>query len=548
VRPQYEGATNFYTSRRDSQDKCGWRALNNILNGPGLSNGFPYLVHWQKDLEYLGYRNNLSMQLIPYDWRLDPKYIVKNFEFKAAVEHLYAMSGKKILISTHSYGINVGYQGMLLFTEEERQKYFKGFVAIGGSWLGAGEPLEQLIGINGGIPLIAEINLDKFMGNLPAMYTLSPKDTYERFKNEDWVKKTLELRDYYNHKSDKKPFDFMPNRQDFCSKDAYNIVKSREDFVGQCDLGIVDYEILAKVGDRTWKISEAEEYLKKYGVGERSAEYYKLFNTYKESAFENLNIPVYNFVANNLSTHYYSTYDELENVTEGTKLSQSKTTEMISGDQTVPLISQIGPGFKWAEEFTAKKPRTKPVKFIHYCNALHNRKEKIYKEIFSEAEWVKELDDQTKNSYLDLDCQCSGGSMVSAGENITEKVHVICGHVGLFQDQSVRNFVFHLLKRGDKTDGLTNFVKSADESYLNKLVETCTIEKPDFLHNWQENYKNKNTSYWHKVSANWKRRITKKIRGVLFKKVKSATQGMFTSNVKAAKYIYKKIKSLLPKR
>ena len=478
ARPQYEGAKSIFTGNIKGQ-QCGWKAANNIVSGPGNVNGIQYLVHWEGDLEHLGYRTNLSMQVMPYDWRLDPKYIVKTFKFKAAIEHLFALTGKKIMVATHSYGINTGYEGMLQFNAQERQKYFSGFVSIGGPWLGAGDPLSYLAGMSvAEFGIFGKLKLDGAFGNLPVLYTLTPKDTYERFAKEDWVKKTLQLEEYYKHKSDTKPFDFMPERKELCTVDEFNKAQSRSDFTSQCTTDIVDYQILAKVGDKTWKISEAQEFLKKYGTGDRAEEYYKAFNTHEESAFENINIPAYIFISNFLSTPYYNEYEEPKK--EGDRLPQPKKKIPMAGDGTVPLISQLGPGFKWATEFEAKKPNTKPVKIIHYCNSLHKRSLKKYSELYSDEDWVKELDSETKNSYLDLDCTCAYDKIVNFAEDHSDQILAICGHYGAFIDLPVRNFVMHLMMKGEKTNGLTDFVKSIDERYLEDVDKACTVEKPAF--------------------------------------------------------------------
>lgn len=146
ARPQYEGGTSWVDGKRAVREKCGFRALNNIVNGPGLTSGFPYLEAWEKDLKFLGYRQGLSMGLIPYDWRLDPDYIVKHYKFREMVEALYEISGKKMVVLTHSYGLNVGFQGVLQFDRAERDKYFESFISVGGPWLGAADPLSYLVG------------------------------------------------------------------------------------------------------------------------------------------------------------------------------------------------------------------------------------------------------------------------------------------------------------------------------------------------------------------------------------------------------------------
>lgn len=264
ARPQYEGESGFFTGARDSKEKCGFRSLNNIVNGPGFMSGFPYLKEWQIDLEYLGYRQGLSMALIPYDWRLDPAYIVKHYKFRAMAESLYEISGKKMAVLTHSYGLNVGYQGVLEFKREERNKYFTSFISVGGPWLGAGDPLTYLTGmdlVNLGSMFPVKVSGTGMMENLPVLYTLTPKDTYERFAKESWVKKMLKRRAYELNEARENPFSWLPGRKQLCEKFARKEVAKDKSSNGifryQCEFGIEDYKILSKVGKKFWTNSQA---------------------------------------------------------------------------------------------------------------------------------------------------------------------------------------------------------------------------------------------------------------------------------------------------
>lgn len=61
-------------------------------------------------------------------------------------------------------------------------------------------------------------------------------------------------------------------------------------------------------------------------------------------------------------------YDLLKNNTYGKSKSQYG-----HGDETVPTVSSIIPGLKWAWEFDNKKKDAKPVKIVDYCSLFNEK-------------------------------------------------------------------------------------------------------------------------------------------------------------------------------
>jgi len=212
-------------------------------------------------------------------------------------------------------------------------------------------------------------------------------------------------------------------------------------------------------------------------------------------------------LSNNLSTPYYNDYKILKEPYGNRKLTQPLKTYYQSGDGTVPLTSQIGPGLKWSMEYDNKSEDSHPVKFIHYCNALQRRQDGDYKPKYTDEEWTEALF-SSENTYIDLDCQCNNSAMVNIGKRVSEKVHMLCGHVGAFQDVSVRNTVFELLKINEESvalPGLSEYMEDFDEEYLNKLDENCMFEKPYFLKDYERNISFKKVGFFKQHTAYYRR-------------------------------------------
>merc|ERR1711935_724305 len=356
----------------------------------------------------------------------------------------------------------------------------------------------------GNMKLPIKLSGNGMMENLPVLYTLTPKNTYQRFAKESWVSKMLMRRDYEIGTRHGNPIPWLPKHSQLCTAVAKKLVKEDKSglkiFRYQCESGIVDYKILAKVGNRTWTNSEAEAYLAKYGIHKQASTLYKNFNTYKESAFENIGLKTYIFMANNLGTPYYSTYTE----ESASKLSQPIVADLIPGDGTVPTVSQLGPALKWAEEFDKRVKGAGPVKIIHYCNSVHRRASGTYEEI-TDKEWERKLW-SNENAHLDLNCRCSS-SLMWKSVNLTgkESLQMVCGHVGAWQDPTVRGFVQEVLMHGSATKGLTKFTESLDDGYLKQVTDGCLWEKIHFLADWRNHLVKKTQSLLAREDAKWRR-------------------------------------------
>jgi len=101
------------------------------------------------------------------------------------------------------------------------------------------------------------------MGNMGVLYTLTQKDTYLRFKDTNWIKKTLKMRDYYETGKGTNPFKFMPTVQEICEAEAIKssetgiikatqIDKNEVKIFMACDFGMKIPETLITTPNKTW--------------------------------------------------------------------------------------------------------------------------------------------------------------------------------------------------------------------------------------------------------------------------------------------------------
>lgn len=514
-RPQWEGAYNLGSVER--KESCGFRANNKIVNGPSLIGQLQieYLATWWDEYKHLGYRSNLTIFNYAYDWRFDAKTAAEKWGFKEMAEQLYTYTNKKIVVAGHSYGVNVGYEGLSLFPKERRQKIFKSFIAAGGPWLGSYIPLDYQMGGEfsiGGMALPkGPEGLMKVFASLGVLYTLNPKDMWLRFADTPWMKKTATMVDYYNGKVEKNPFDWMPVREILCNKSQRSIAKTETLESGtpvpgaklwmSCDFGLRPMTDLGTVGKTNYNLSQVGEFQRKYASRPDAEKLWKHWNTYKESAFENFGLTTYFVVQNNLDTPHATTYSGVKKDGK-TLIQKNKKQEMGAGDATVPFASLLGPIFKWAEEYNPKDPKTKPVKLIHYCNNLGQRSKGEYHQT---GHWEKELFAK-KNSYLGLPCVCGTPSFFMSMMKGGPKLGSVCNHSNAVADPNVHAFYNKIMIDRKPHNGKLNaFMEGIDGKYLGQIAGHCLAEKPWFLENWRQNLTNKVQSFLKREDANWRR-------------------------------------------
>jgi len=115
--------------------------------------------------EFIGYESGLTMQALPYDWRVDAT-INKKFHrmMKNSLYNLKRVTGKKVNIIAHSYGnINVYFNLYKHFDDyKEREKIVNNYIALTPPFGGTIVGTQALIGGNKFFP----VELKGFWGDM----------------------------------------------------------------------------------------------------------------------------------------------------------------------------------------------------------------------------------------------------------------------------------------------------------------------------------------------------------------------------------------------
>jgi hypothetical protein len=121
------------TTETKSKSQCLLSTVTDLLGfGGRLAKSTPYKAIIDM-FQAMGYQSGLTMQIMPYDWRLDAiintKY-QKNLE--KSIRKMRKITGKKVTLIAHSYGnINVYFNLMRYFeSKADRQHHVNSFIAL----------------------------------------------------------------------------------------------------------------------------------------------------------------------------------------------------------------------------------------------------------------------------------------------------------------------------------------------------------------------------------------------------------------------------------
>jgi hypothetical protein len=147
-------------------------------------------------LSMAGYRKGLTYQSMPYDFRLSYRVNNINRIFKKNLKRLNSLTGKKIVIFSHSLGgVNTQYQ-LSKLSQEEKDKYISFWVAQAPPFLGAIKVTRIILsGLKEFFFRLFGFHYKastKVTSSLPVFYELLYRNPFVIYKDHawfDWVRK-----------------------------------------------------------------------------------------------------------------------------------------------------------------------------------------------------------------------------------------------------------------------------------------------------------------------------------------------------------------------
>ena len=181
---------------------------------------YPYYLNFKK----MGYRANRTMNVFTYDWRLPVQQLYENGELEQMIEYHYKLTGKKVMIYTHSLGGLIAQATLAKMDKQKKQKMVANVVHASPFFNGDGSHLAELMGKNvipefpGDDLFYDKSKLLKYykqsIQHMTLIYSSIYQNTYEKYKDKGWMKQ-IKRRIKYDQTGeldqDKLPFSWLPN-------------------------------------------------------------------------------------------------------------------------------------------------------------------------------------------------------------------------------------------------------------------------------------------------------------------------------------------------
>lgn len=447
------------TKETEKKSGCGDNVITDMLPSPIQ---LDVTKMWEKFLlkaKLMGYRRGISYQALPYDWRLSFKNNKLGDIFFPNVKRIFGITGKKVVLVGHSFGVRNIYYQLLKIPQVLKDKMVRVWAGVGGNFLGswysdidlvAGTNIFQFLFIFGlGIPSIVET-----INNSLSVYEARSRDHFKLFEGEEFFERIKARMDYerdYFDDFEKSGFDFLPKKTDICSSKNSN-------FDQACIMGFFnskEYNIMS-INKKKYYMKDLDKLISDYQLVKDSKNF---IQHTKQEDFLKLENPGVSYISFSLRT-MPTTSTQIWNSTLKDKIKNGKYYKPDKiiysyGDETIPTISLLLAPLKWAHEFEKKKKNSKPIKIIDVCS-IYNQRNSIYDKTDENSEF-----EINKNEFIGMNC-----------EDFDKKIPDSACHSKMISDKYFIEFFGNILLSNEKSfsEEYEKFVDEMDSEFLDGMT------------------------------------------------------------------------------
>lgn len=223
--------TTWYgnTVETKPQSNCGFDSVYDMAGIKGIVKKTSPYKKFLDTLEYLGYTNGLTMQIIPYDFRKNMKLNGHLPKFERSVSELHRITGKKVMVMAHSYGNIHVWHGLVKMDQGIKDRTVKSWIALhppfgsgvatGIKAMVAGSNRLNFLGMGFGY-----WSYMSFMSQETSLYESFPTNAYEIFEGADFMRNITDQIRFEKDKGffgSKKGISFWPDSWETCSRDYF---------------------------------------------------------------------------------------------------------------------------------------------------------------------------------------------------------------------------------------------------------------------------------------------------------------------------------------
>ena len=402
----------------------------------------------------MGYVAGLTMQPLPYDFRMSSGYDEASKNLNKVVKKLKEFTNKKVIIIAHSHGNLKTAFNLQSMSQQDKDDNIKLFFAISPPFMGAYKPIAYLTCGSTEFFFPGNIGIDMktwmILGStFPAILELMPPTTYMTQKDQPWLQKVLARISYEAGLTSDPVYDFLPTRDQTC----YPNFKSFK-----CGTGMEPIEYYGSYVGMKLNNTNIKQWMIDHSFSSNTADIYSILDNRMET-LPNLGVPMVLVFSKVVDTEgkFVFNFDPKRASSQNRTCNKDEMTfSNLNGDDTVPVASVLTPGLKWAQEFIDKVPNAKPIKMLDVCSSVNVKTSPWDGKGSSGAQ------EMNKVEYQGLPCDCQEGKIKH------------CSHIGVLHNQALIEYVTNTVMSGD-VQPVSPMVNSMTQQQLKDFLKTCKI-------------------------------------------------------------------------
>lgn len=435
--------------------ECGTKGVENFIPdipNPEETEYFKLII---QRLQLMGYKPGLTMQAMPYDFRLSSGYDQASKNLPAVLNLLKTFTNKKVVIAAHSMGNMKTAYAMWNMDQATKDSTVKMWLAIAPPFSGAAKPISYTTCGSNEFFFIDNLGIDMktwkaLAGSFPSIFELMPPPTYTTQASQAWMKKILARIAYEEGKSSDPIFDWLPTKSQICYPNFNQ---------NMCTSGLEVFDDYAVFKQGVVTNSNLKDWLKQHSFSPYTSKFWGLFDSRFET-LPNVNVPLAVIYASIVPTEGKFVFFEDPTIPAGQNHFCKRPTQFTwtdwKGDDTVPSTSAVTASLKWSLDFQSQQPGAKPLKLVAMCSNL-NVKGTPY-----DGKDQSGVNTMTQLEYQGIGCDCAQNKWRH------------CTHIGMVYNPNVVEYLSNSLLTND-VQPVSSMVAGMTDAQLNAFQLNCEI-------------------------------------------------------------------------
>jgi len=433
--------------------ECGTTAIENLIDG--LID--PEMTQYYKDfiirLKDMGYKSGLTLQALPYDFRLPSGYDLASKGLPNMIKKLKDLNNKKVIVASHSMGNSKTLYALWNMSQQDKDNNIALYFAIAPPFIGAAKPVDYLTcGSSEFFHVDFGIDMRTWKlsaGSFLSIFELAPWTTYTTQASQPWMQKIKARIAYEQGQSSDPVFNFLPTKDKICFSKFTN---------KNCASGLEDFEQYGSYLGNPLTNANYRSWMNQHSFDTHAAQTWPILDQRFETQ-PNPGVPTVVLYSQVLATEgkYNYKIDPLV-ASNANRFCTDKEAPWTpwKGDTTVPSTSAVTPALKWAYEFQTQLPNAKPIKLVDICSE-YNVKPSPYDGTDSSGRNIL-----NNVGYIGMICDC------------TQSADRHCDHESMLFLPQMLDFFAKTLMTNDK-ETVSQTVQNMTEQQLENYQQTCQV-------------------------------------------------------------------------